>query len=233
VFITFEGPEGAGKSTQVELLRAALLDRQPVVTREPGGTALGEVVRDLLLHSDLGMTPEAEMLLFMAARAELVGRVIDPALAEGRIVIADRYHDSTLAYQGGARGVSTWWPASFPRPDRTFLLELAPEVGLERLGRSGRAVDRLESEDLAFHRAVSFAYGQLAEAEPARFVRLDATRPPEEIHGAVMATLSGLLAGVASKLSPATSGEYPAKPEEGGRAKQASRGPRGRGTVHR
>jgi dTMP kinase len=92
--------------------------------------------------------------------------------------------------------VATWWPASFPRPDRTFLLELAPEVGLERVGRSGRPVDRLESEDLAFHRAVSVAYGQLAAAEPARFVRLDATGPPEEIHGAVMATLSGLLAGV-------------------------------------
>ena len=193
MFVTFEGPEGAGKSTQVELLRTALVDRQPVVTREPGGTLLGERVRDLLLHSGIDMTPEAEMLLFMAARAELVGRVIGPALVQGRIVIADRYHDSTLAYQGGARGVATWWPASFPRPDRTFLLELEPEVGLERAGRSGRTADRLESEDLDFHRAVSAAYRRLAEAEPARFVRLDARRPRDEIHHAVLAELSGLL----------------------------------------
>jgi len=197
VFVTFEGPEGAGKSTQVELLRTALVDRQPVVTREPGGTPLGERIRDLLLHSGIDMTAEAEMLLFMAARAELVGRVISPALEQGRIVIADRYHDSTLAYQGGARGVATWWPASFPRPDRTFLLELEPEAGLERVGRSGRAADRLESEDLDFHRAVSAAYRRLAEAEPDRFVRLDARRPPDEIHHSVLAELSGLLAGVA------------------------------------
>jgi dTMP kinase len=193
VFITFEGPEGAGKSTQVELLRAALADRQPVVTREPGGTGLGERVRDLLLHADVGMAPETEMLLFMAARAELVARVIRPALLERRVVIADRYHDSTLAYQGGARGAPTWWPESFPRPDRTFLLELAPEDGLERLGRSGRTADRLESEDLEFHRAVARAYRQLADAEPGRFVRLDAMRPAEEIHAAVMSELSGLL----------------------------------------
>ena len=197
MFVSFEGPEGAGKSRQVELLRAALRERQPVVTREPGGTPLGERVRDLLLHSGIDMTPEAEMLLFMAARAELVGRVIRPALAQGRIVIADRYHDSTLAYQGGARGVATWWPGSFPRPDRTFLLELEPEVGLERVGRSGRTADRLESENLDFHRAVSDAYRRLAEAEPARFVRLDARRPPDEIHHAVLAALSRLLAGVA------------------------------------
>ena len=193
VFITFEGPEGAGKSTQVELLTAALADRQPVVTREPGGTSLGERVRDLLLHADVGMAPETEMLLFMAARAELVARVIRPALLERRVVIADRYHDSTLAYQGGARGAPTWWPESFPRPDRTFLLELAPEDGLERLGRSGRTADRLESEDLEFHRAVVRAYRQLADAEPGRFVRLDAMRPAEEIHAAVMSELSGLL----------------------------------------
>jgi dTMP kinase len=112
------------------------------------------------------------------------------------VVIADRYHDSTLAYQGGARGAPTWWPESFPRPDRTFLLELTPEVGLERLVRSGRSADRLESEDQEFHRAVLCAYRQLADAEPGRFVRLDATRPPEEIHAAVMSEVSGLLAAV-------------------------------------
>lgn len=196
VFITFEGPEGAGKSTQVELLRAAMVGREPVVTREPGGTPLGERIRDLVLHSGLTMTPEAEMLLFMASRAELVGRVIAPALAAGRIVIADRYHDTTLAYQGGARGVPTWWPQSFPRPDRTFLLDLPAEKGLERLRRSGRPADRLESEDREFHQAVVRAYRRLAESEPERWVRLDAGCPPEEVHAAVMASVAELLAAM-------------------------------------
>jgi dTMP kinase len=190
LFVTFEGPEGAGKSTQVELLRSALADRAPVVTREPGGTPLGERVRELLLRTGVDMTPGAEMLLFMAARAELVNRVIGPALAAGRIVIADRYHDSTLAYQGGARGAPTWWPAWFPRPDRTFLLDVPPELGLARARDRGHP-DRLESEDLAFHRAVAAAYGRLAEAEPERFVRLDATGPPEAVHRAVLAALAG------------------------------------------
>jgi dTMP kinase len=193
LFITFEGPEGAGKSTQVELLRRALAALEPVVTREPGGTPVGERIRDLLLHSRLDMAPEAEMLLFMASRAELVARVIGPALVAGRIVIADRYHDGTLAYQGGARGVPTWWPASFPRPDRTFLLDLPPEAGLDRVRSSGRTADRLESEALVFHRAVVAAYRRLADAEPERWVRLDASCPPEEVHAAVMASLAGLL----------------------------------------
>src|SRR5262249_53079914 len=139
------------------------------------------------------MTPEAEMLLFMASRAELVGKVIAPALAAGRVVIADRYHDTTLAYQGGARGLATWWPESFPRPDRTFLLDLPAAAGLERVRRSGRAADRLESEGLEFHRAVVGAYRRLAAAEPDRWVRLDAGCPPEEVHGAVMASVAGLL----------------------------------------
>jgi dTMP kinase len=193
LFITFEGPEGAGKSTQVELLRRALAVRDPVVTREPGGTELGERIRALLLHGGLAMSPEAEMFLFMAARGELLAQVVRPALAAGRIVIADRYHDSTLAYQGGARGAATSWPAAFPRPDRTFLLELPPEVGLERRRRSGGAADRMEAEALDFHLRVARAYRRLAEAEPARWVRLDATRPPDELHAAVMAALADLL----------------------------------------
>ena len=193
LFITFEGPEGAGKSTQVELLRRALAEREPVVTREPGGTPVGERIRDLLLHSGVDMAPEAEMLLFMASRAELVARVIAPALAAGRIVIADRYHDTTLAYQGGARGVPTWWPESFPRPDRTFLLDLPAETGLERVRRSGSAADRMESEAVAFHRAVVAAYRRLAEAEPNRWVRLDASCAADEVHQAVMTSLAGVL----------------------------------------
>jgi len=193
LFVTFEGPEGAGKSTQVQLLRAALADREPVVTREPGGTPLGEGVRELLLHSRFDMTAETEMLLFMAARAELVAQVIAPALARGRIVIADRYHDSTLAYQGGGRGVVTWWPASFPVPDRTFLLDLPAHVGLERQRAEGMSADRLESEGLAFHQVVARAYRELAAAQPERWVRLDASRPAREIHQAVLAALHPLL----------------------------------------
>jgi dTMP kinase len=187
VFVTFEGADGAGKSTQVELLCAALSDRSPLVVREPGGTPLGERVRELLLHG-VSMSPEAEMLLFMAARAELLAVAIRPALEAGRMVIADRYHDSTLAYQGGGRGVETWWPADFPRPDRTFLLRLSsPEAGFGRI--AGRRADRLESAGLEFHRRVAAAYDRLAAAEPSRWVVLDATRPPEEVHAEVMAAL--------------------------------------------
>ena len=192
LFITFEGPDGAGKSTQVELLRAALSDRAPLVLREPGGTPLGERVRELLLHGG-SMSAEAEMLLFMAARAELQAVRIRPALETGRIVIADRYHDSTLAYQGGGRGIETWWPADFPRPDRTFLLRLpSPEAGVERMRGAGKAADRLESAGLDFHLRVVREYDRLAAAEPTRWVVLDADRPPHDVHSAVMAALESL-----------------------------------------
>jgi dTMP kinase len=189
-FITFEGPEGAGKSTQVDLLRAALAALHPLVVREPGGTELGERIRELVLHSALPITAEAEMYLFMAARAELIATQIGPALASGRLVIADRYHDSTLAYQGGGRGVPVRWPDSFPKPDLTFLLVLDPDQGLSRLG--GR--DRLESESLDFHRSVIAAYDRLAAAEPERYVRLDASRPQAELQAQVMARVESLLA---------------------------------------
>ena len=188
MFITFEGPEGAGKSTQIELLRSELPDA--VFVREPGGTELGEQIRALLLHGS-AMSPEAEMYLFMAARAELLREVIEPALAAGRTVVGDRYHDSTLAYQGGGRGLEVTWPKAFRRPDRTYLLALAPEAGLKRAG-GHRAADRLESEPLDFHRAVAAAYDRLAAAEPGRYVRLDATGDPAEIHQQVVADLRRL-----------------------------------------
>lgn len=188
-FISFEGPEGAGKSTQVDLLRAKVAGLEPVVVREPGGTELGERIRELLLHSGLSMSPEAEMYLFMASRAELVATVIAPALAAGRLVIADRYHDSTIAYQGGGRGIDVRWPDSFPRPDLTFLLVLDAGAGLGRLG--GR--DRLESESLDFHRAVIAAYDRLSAAEPERYVRLDASLPEDDLHLQVMERVSNLL----------------------------------------
>lgn len=189
LFITFEGLDGSGKSTQIELLREALAGRDALFVREPGDTELGEGIRGLVLHSDHLMSAEAEMYLYMAARAELLAKKIKPALAAGRIVVADRYHDSTLAYQGGGRGAAVAWPESFPLPDRTFLLALPATTGLGRL--SGR--DRLEKEPLEFHAAVAAAYDRLAAEAPARWVKLDATRPAEELHRQVMESLAGLL----------------------------------------
>lgn len=185
MFITFEGSEGAGKSTQATLLRDALGTDRCLLVREPGGTPLGEEIRRLLLHSE-PMSAEAEMLLFMAARAELLEKAVKPALAAGGTVIADRYHDSTLAYQGGGRGCATWWPETFPRPGVTFLLRLPPELGLKRALAPGQGHDRLESEEAAFHGRVSEAYDELARLEPGRFRVLDATLPVDEIHQAVL-----------------------------------------------
>lgn len=182
LFITFEGPDGSGKSTQVRLLAEALAERDPVVVREPGGTPLGERIRELLLHRPEPISPVAEMYLFMAARAELVETVIKPALAGGRVVIDDRYQDSTIAYQGGGRGIAVGWPAHFPKPDLTILLTLAAHEGIERIRRSGKALDRLDAESLDFHEAVARAYDRLAAAEPDRFLRLPAGALPEDIH---------------------------------------------------
>ena len=193
LFITFEGPEGSGKTTQVELLGAALANREPVLVREPGGNELGERIREIVLYGALELDAEAEMYLFMAARRQLIAEVIAPALAAGQIVVADRYHDSTLAYQGGARGVPTTWPSTFPRPDVTFLLSVPVESGLARLVLAGKKPDRVESESVEFHKRVAAAYERLAAAEPNRFARLDATGSKEHIHQAVMDRLQPLL----------------------------------------
>ena len=193
LFITFEGTEGSGKTTQVELLGEWLSTHDPVVVREPGGTELGERIREVVLFAGLEIDAEAEMYLFMAARRQLIDEVIVPALAAGQIVIADRYHDSTLAYQGGARGVPTSWPSTFPRPDVTFLLEGPVEAGLERHASAGKAADRMEQESIDFHRKVAAAYEKLADAEPARFVRLDATGSRDKIHLEVKERLAPLV----------------------------------------
>ena len=193
LFITFEGTEGSGKTTQAELLGEWLGKDDPVVVREPGGTELGEQIRDVLLYKGLEIDPEAEMYLFMASRRQLIGEVIAPALAGGQIVIADRYHDSTLAYQGGARGLPTIWPPTFPRPDITFLLEGPVEAGLGRHEEAGKSKDRMEQESIDFHRKVAQEYGHLAAAEPKRFVRLDATGSRDKIHFEVRDHLKSLL----------------------------------------
>ena len=193
LFITFEGPEGSGKTTQVELLGQALASNEPVMVREPGGNELGEKIREIVLYGALELDAEAEMYLFMAARRQLIAEVIAPALATGQIVVADRYHDSTLAYQGGARGVPTTWPSTFPRPDITFLLSVPVESGLERLAKAGKKPDRVERESIDFHNRVAAAYDHFAQAEPQRYARLDATASRDHVHQQVMNRLQPLL----------------------------------------
>lgn len=186
IFITFEGVEGSGKTTQAELLGQALSARDAIVVREPGGTELGERIRDVLLFGGMEISPEAEMYLFMAARSQLISEVIGPAIEGGQVVIADRYHDSTLAYQGGGRGLATYWPPTFPKPDITFLLELPVEGGRMRQLVAGKKADRVESEPSDFHDRVASAYDRLATDEPQRFMRIDASGSPEHVHAQVM-----------------------------------------------
>ena len=196
LFITFEGPEGSGKTTQAEMLGEALAAREAVVVREPGGTELGERIREIVLFAGIDIDAEAEMYLFMSARRQLIHEVIEPALAAGQIVVADRYHDSTLAYQGGARGVPTSWPSTFPRPAVTFLLAVPVESGLGRHAAAGKNKDRLEQESLEFHHRVAVEYDRLAAAEPARWVRLDGLGSRDSVHLAVMSHVQPLVDGL-------------------------------------
>lgn len=190
MFVTFEGPEGSGKSTQAHLLASYLRERgaQVMLTREPGGTPLGDRLRDLLLEqTGIALNARAQVLLFSAARAQLVADRIRPALAEGRWVICDRYVDSTIAYQVYGCGLAlhevetvVGFATGGLMPRLTVLLDLPPEAGLRRKGPEG-GVDRFEGEDLAFHRRVREGYLTLARREPERWLVLDATLPVAEI----------------------------------------------------
>jgi len=197
LFITFEGPEGCGKTTQsarlAESLRAA--GCAVIATREPGGTHIGDQVREILHTPDnRSMLPASELLLYCASRAQLVGEVIRPQLRRGGIVLSDRYADSSLAYQGYGRGIDLEtlrtlldFATGGLRPDLTFLLDLAVEEGLRRRRGSGGEWNRLDQEAIEFHRRVRDGYLALARAEPERWVMVDAAREVEEVQRVIRA----------------------------------------------
>jgi dTMP kinase len=200
-FITLEGGEGVGKTTNLGFIERYFVERgiEFIRTREPGGTPLGEAVRDLLLGFQ-GMGAAAELLLMFAARAQHVREVIRPALEAGRWVVCDRFTDASYAYQGGGRGLDTAaigflenWVQEGLRPDLTLLLDAPLEVGLGRAKKRGPA-DRFESETLAFFERVRAAYLERAERFPDRIKRVDASRPLPEVQADIARHLDALLA---------------------------------------
>jgi dTMP kinase len=197
VFVTFEGIDRSGKTTQARLLADALGD-EALLVREPGGTPAAERIRELVKEPGVTLSPIAETRLFGAARAELIERVLKPALDDGKTVISDRYIDSTVAYQGGARGLGIErveqlndWIAGGLWPDVTFLLDVPPGVAS---GRGGEP-DRFEQEGEELQRAVAAAYDRLAERHPGRYVRIDASRLRQEVHEQVLAEVEARRAG--------------------------------------
>jgi dTMP kinase len=199
VFITFEGIDRSGKTTQAKLLAKAL-GEEAVLVREPGGTVAAERIRELVKEPGVELSPIAETLLFGAARAGLIEEVIRPALEHGKTVISDRYVDSTVAYQGGARGLGidrveelNEWITGGLWPDVTFLLELSPATASSRRGEQGG--DRFEDEGEQLQRAVAEAYEELAARHPERYVRIDAERPKQEVHEDVLAEVRNRRAG--------------------------------------
>ena len=190
LFVTLEGPDGGGKSTQARQLVDYLQGRglNVLLTREPGGTPIGDQIRRTLMDlGNTGMNPRTEILLFSASRAQIVHQVIRPHLESGGIVVCDRFYDSTLAYQGYGHGLDlralqtiTAFATGGLRPDLTLLLDLPAEDGLRRRKRGGQW-NRLDAYDLAFHQRVRQGYFALAAAEPKRWVRLDATKPVEVV----------------------------------------------------
>ena len=195
MFVSFEGIDGSGKSTQLELLVSRMRESgyQVEVFREPGGTPLAERIRELLLDPAYSVDPFAELLLFSAARAQLVASSIRPALASGRIVICDRFYDSTTAYQGGGRELQgIEWLDDFHqrvtgglKPDRTYLLDISPDKARHRRTERPGQEDRMERVETSFYERVITAYRGLAHREPQRFCVLDATLSVETLHGKI------------------------------------------------
>lgn len=194
MFITLEGPEGSGKTSQIPELVAFLNEKglEVVTTREPGGTAIGDQIRKILTGMEnQGMNPRSEVLLFLAARAQLVEQVINPALRDGRIVLCDRFGDSTIAYQGYGHDLDLQTLRTMLRfatggliPDLTLLLDLPVKAGLARK-RKGQEWNRLDAYDVSFHERVRRGYHEMAVEEPDRWVILDATLPKEAVQVAL------------------------------------------------
>ncbi|HEY6801658.1 MAG TPA: dTMP kinase [Agromyces sp.] len=202
LFITLEGGDGSGKTTQAELLREWLAGEGRTVlrTREPGGTEVGVEVREIVLHHRGDISPRAEALLYAADRAHHIATLVRPALDRGDVVIQDRYIDSSVAYQGvgrvldpeEVRGLSEWATEGL-QPDLTILLDLDADAARGRLDEARTRFDRLEAEASEFHNRVREAYLALAEAEPDRFLVVDAARPVDEIAAEIRDRVTGLL----------------------------------------
>lgn len=195
-FITFEGPDGAGKSTQIDRLKLFFTERDLDVlyTREPGGTDIGEKIRKLILDKEnIEMEPVTEAFLYASARAQLVRQVLKPAIKEGKIIVCDRYMDSSTAYQGYARGLGDAVAEINKHaidgllPDLTFLFILDPEIGKSRI--AVESYDRLESQNFEFHRKVAEGYIEIAKNNDKRFVIIDATKTPDEIWNEIRGVL--------------------------------------------
>ena len=201
IFITFEGIDGCGKSTQCELLKDFLREsgKDFIFVREPGGTVIGERIREILLDKkNTQMTARTELLLFEAARAQITEEVIRPALEEGKTVICDRFFDSSSAYQGMARGMGMDFVSGLNMaatgglaPDVTFFFDISAEEALERRGKRGEASDRIELAGLRFQEDVRKGYLELAKNSDGRIVTIDATQGIEEIFGIVKEALEG------------------------------------------
>ena len=198
-FITLEGVDGAGKTTHIEFIKNYLSDLNInyVMTREPGGTALGEKLRDILLHDE--MNPQTETMLMFAARNEHIDKVIRPNLMKGAVVISDRFTDATYAYQAGGKGVKDEkidilkkWVQEDLRPDLTFLFDLSVEVSIERLNKT-RKLDKFESEDKSFHKKIREKYLTLVEASPERFCVLNSEASIEKIQNQIKLKLDEVI----------------------------------------
>lgn len=200
LFITLEGPDGSGKTTQIERIRTFLKERgeKAIITREPGGTPIGEKLREIILSKESGeMAPFTEAMLYAAARAQHVSQIIKPAIEEGTHVICDRFVDSSIAYQGYGRGlgdsvsVINAYAVQGWMPDITFLLKLDPSLGRRRIGETAR--DRIEMEKAEFHNRVFAGYRELEHQFPDRIIGIDAAREIEEITGEILEHVERLL----------------------------------------
>jgi len=198
-FITLEGVDGAGKTTHIEFIKNYLSDLNInyIITREPGGTGLGEKLRDILLHDE--MNPQTETMLMFAARNEHIDKVIRPNLMKGAVVISDRFTDATYAYQAGGKGVKDEkidilkkWVQEDLRPDLTFLFDLSVEVSIERLNKT-RKLDKFEREDKSFHKKIREKYLTLVEASPERFCVLNSEASIEKIQNQIKLKLDEVI----------------------------------------